>query len=86
MGMEEQIFDELKGMLNGIITDTESVQQLALEDSLNSTGLDSIAFIKLIVKIEAAFDFEFDDNMLNHEFSNFRELVAYIERKQAGAA
>ena len=54
------------------------------EDSnLNDIGVDSIGFIDMVVEIEERFDFEFDDDKLNHKcFQTVSELISYIEQKR----
>lgn len=41
-------------------------------------GIDSINFVKLVIKIEDEFDIEFEDNMLDvDKIKNLQELISY---------
>lgn len=50
------------------------------EDKLKSLGFDSINFVKIVVEIEKAFDFEFDDDNLEiGKFLEFKNLSDYVK-------
>lgn len=49
------------------------------KDKLKLLGLDSINFVRIVVEIEKAFGFEFDDDNLEmRTFSEFKNLVDYV--------
>jgi len=72
---------QLKEILKHELELTDQIDQLQLEDSLATIGLSSVSFIKLIVAIEAQFNFEFADEDLNYKvFQTLQDIVNYIER------
>ncbi|MGX5556870.1 phosphopantetheine-binding protein [Bacillus cereus] len=71
---------KLKEILKRELELTDQIDQLQLKDSLNSIGLSSVSFIKLIVAIENQFDFEFEDEDLNYKvFQTLQDIVNYVE-------
>ncbi len=59
---------------------SEKVTDISLEMDFKSIGLDSITFIKIVVKLEGEFDFEFDDDMLLiTKFPTVKSIVEYVE-------
>ena len=67
-----------------IIWDSLEDTNLELFDdtSLESLSFDSITFIKCVVDIETAFEFEFDDDMLLlSAFNVVGDLVGYVKKK-----
>lgn len=55
---------------------------IELNDNLDDLGVNSVEFIKIVVSIESAFDFEFDDEMLLiTKFPTVRSMVEYVESK-----
>ncbi|MRN57064.1 acyl carrier protein [Paenibacillus monticola] len=76
------IADQLKDILKRELELGEQIDQLQLEDSLSTIGLNSMSFIKLIVAIEKKFDFEFEDEDLNYQvFKTLQDVVNYIEKR-----
>ncbi|WP_044875572.1 acyl carrier protein [Paenibacillus sp. IHBB 10380] len=58
-------------------------QQITLETSIQELGLNSIAFIKLLVFLEDEFNIEFeDDDLLIEQYSTFEDMVNKICEKQ----
>ena len=58
------------------------VESIKIDEPLCELDLDSINFVKLVIALEAEFDFEFDDNkLLISEFPTVLSLVEYIEEK-----
>ncbi len=50
--------------------------------TIEMSGIDSISFVRMVIQLEDAFDFEFDDYKLAlSEFSTILELIQYVERK-----
>ena len=57
-------------------------REISLDDEFSQSDIDSITFIKIVVALENAFDFEFDDEkLLITEFPTFRSIVEYVESK-----
>lgn len=55
---------------------------ITIDTDLSGVGIDSITFIKIVVSLEAEFDFEFDDEMLLFSaFPTLRVMVEYVESK-----
>lgn len=75
---------QLKEILKRELELTDQIDELQLGDSLNSIGLSSVSFIKLIVAIENQFDFEFEDEDLNYKvFQTLQDVVNYVEKRIA---
>ena len=77
--MKEKIIgiiqEELKEISPGI--------EIGMEDKLDELGLNSITFVKLMVKFEEEFDIEFDDEDLNiGKFSIIDDICKYITDKK----
>jgi acyl carrier protein len=57
-------------------------REIKLESTLVDIGYDSLKFIALVVKMEAAFEMEFEDQYLNHhEFNTVYDLLKYLESR-----
>ena len=55
---------------------------ISLDSSFSNIGFDSVSFIKTIVDLEEALDFEFDDEMLIiSKFPTIRSMIEYVETK-----
>jgi amino acid adenylation domain-containing protein len=55
---------------------------ITIDTNLSGVGIDSITFIKIVVSLEAEFDFEFDDEMLLFTaFPTLRAMIEYVESK-----
>ena len=53
--------------------------QISIDVDLNSIGLDSISFVKIVVDLETRFDFEFEDEKLSlSEFPTIKTLIDYV--------
>lgn len=66
------IIDSLEFESNDIIIDT----------SLSSIGIDSITFVQIVVALEDRFDFEFDDDkILINAFPTIKSMLEYVESK-----
>ncbi len=75
--IQKIVFDVIVSNLSEKISSNISVNM-----DLNSIGLDSITFIKMIVALECEFDFEFDDEMLIiTEFPTVKSIVEYVAMK-----
>jgi len=78
-----ELNDTQKKVFNVILSTIDSkIRDLTLDTGFASTGVDSITFIKIIVTLESAFDFEFDDDMLLiTKFPKVKTMVDYVESK-----
>ncbi|MCI8471536.1 MAG: acyl carrier protein [Clostridiales bacterium] len=78
-GIRKKIVDVIASNMDEIYSG-----ELSLDMVLLNMGLDSFTFIKIVVKLESAFDFVFDDEMLiNTEFPKLKMMVEYVESKIA---
>lgn len=72
-------------IINEIFIDNigdEFREKINLDSNLLELNIDSIMFIKIIVSIEEAFHFEFDDEMLLFSaFPKVKSIVKYVESK-----
>lgn len=75
------------GVLSMIIelldeNDAYAYEEITPESLLETVGLTSITFIKLVVELETKYEIEFDDSDLNSEhFKTVDDIVKYVEQK-----
>ena len=73
--MEEKV-------LNIIKTNCTDAMVVAVDSNFTEMGVDSITFIKIIVALEQAFGFEFDDEMLLFSaFPTIQTMIDYVMKK-----
>ena len=78
-GIQKKIVDIIASNMDEIYSG-----ELSLDTNLLNMGLDSFTFIKIVVKLESAFNFVFDDEMLiNTMFPKLKMMVEYVESKIA---
>ena len=79
-GLQRKAFVTIKSNID------ESVfPNISINTNLLDIGVDSITFIKIVVSLEEAFDFEFDDEMLLFAaFPTIRSMIDYVESKVIG--
>lgn len=54
-------------------------QHITLDDKFADLNINSIDYIKIMVKIENEFNFEFsDDDLADNTFPTIRDLVTYV--------
>ena len=76
-GIQKKIVDIIASNMDEIYSG-----ELSLDTNLLNMGLDSFTFIKIVVKLESAFNFVFDDEMLiNTMFPKLKMMVEYVESK-----
>lgn len=62
----------------------EIIPEATLESTIESLFLDSIVFIKLIVKLEETFGFQFADEVLNKTyFLRIEDIFNYVEKNMS---
>jgi len=74
--------DIKKTILNIILSNIgeRATGDITMDASTSNIGLDSIAFIKIVVLLESEFDIEFEDDMLSiNEFPTIKTIFEYIE-------
>ncbi|KAF6582689.1 MULTISPECIES: acyl carrier protein [Paenibacillus] len=66
-----------------IIAQTLEVDEVIItEKELLYSGLNSLSFIKIIVRLEEYFEIKFDDNNLKYElFSTIEDIIKYVRAK-----
>jgi acyl-coenzyme A synthetase/AMP-(fatty) acid ligase/acyl carrier protein len=58
------------------------INDISLDTNLLDIGINSITFINIVISLEAAFDFEFDDDMLILEkLPDICNIIKYVESK-----
>lgn len=68
-----------------IIKEISQIDEVNIDMDFESLNLNSISFITMVVQIESAFDFEFDDEMLLViKFPTVKSIVDYVESKVQG--
>lgn len=74
--IQQKIFENIISKIEdkSVITNVQA--------DLSEAGLDSVTFIGIVVSLEAAYDFEFDDDkLLMTEFPTLLSLIEYVESK-----
>ena len=75
---ENEVFDKLINIVSEVLDEPISITDLSYK--LAELGINSMQFIKIVVKIESAFDFEFDtSDLIVGKFATLRNMVAYIQ-------
>ena len=63
----------------------KTVKEQAIElrpDSILAESIDSITFVKIVVALEEAFNFEFEDEMLSvSKIEKIEDLINYVESR-----
>lgn len=77
--------EDLKKVLLEIVTKQVNNiinRDILLEDEMAKIGLNSIAFIQIIVELEEKLEFEFDDDSLDfYKFHTIQDIFMYIKGK-----
>lgn len=61
----------------------KSVNEVDINENLWEIGMDSLAFIRLVVSLEIETDTEFDDEVLTMEkLSSIKDFIDYISSKE----
>lgn len=69
-------------LINLVIDHLEGADGITAESNLANIGYNSLKFIELVIKIEAQFETEFEDEYLNyHKFTNLKSVADYIETR-----
>ena len=70
----------VREIISKSISVTVPIEQIAIEDELQSVGMDSISFIQIIIEIEKEFDIEFpDEKLLITEAGTINKLCDIVE-------
>ena len=76
--MREDILDKVLKVLNANLENTEITFEQT-EDDLSALGTDSVAFIRIIVALEEAFDIEIpDEKLLLTEMNTISKMADVI--------
>lgn len=66
---------EIREILPRAITLTQSIDTIAIDTDLQTVGMDSLSFVRMVVEIENIFDFEFpDEKLIVSEAGTIQEL------------
>lgn len=82
-----QILTDFQKEILGVILSNIEDKSIFLEPQtdLSNAGMDSITFIKIVVSLEATYDFEFsDEKLLMSEFPTVKSLIEYVESELGG--
>lgn len=78
MSLEDLLCNIIKEVLENKQINNSKIK----EGQLSSLGLNSILFIKMVVKIESEFNIEFDDGMLQiDKLNTLEDLSKYVQSK-----
>ncbi len=81
MGKEE-IELNVRMLLDDILDEEVEVQKISSDEKLNECGMNSLAAVKVIVKTENFFGFEFnDEDLIPGNFETISKLVNYIQSR-----
>ena len=70
----------LRRVLSENIRTKAQAMEISLNDPITNTGIDSVAFVKLLVNIEMEFGIEFDDQYLDfRNLPTLAKILSYIE-------
>lgn len=75
--------EEIKGKVQKILQEFGDTHAKEQEENRNLLDViqDSISYIKFIVKMEEAFDIEFEDDKLDGEnFENIEDIYCYVDK------
>ncbi|HEX9059547.1 MAG TPA: acyl carrier protein [Clostridia bacterium] len=76
------IASRLNKIIRAIAEDKEAFVELRPEDNLMESGLNSVSFIKLVVLIEAEFEFDFDEyGLFFNNFETLNDIISYIQSR-----
>jgi len=79
----DSFFQEFAGKLSEYVSLKQGHINIYPDTELDDIGIDSIEFISLVVFIESAYGFKFDDNMLdNNVYQTAADLCRYIQSKE----
>ena len=80
--------DEVTEIIKTAINLTEPIENISINTNLQSVGMDSISFIKIVVEIENYFDIEFpDEKLLITQAGTIRDLcniILYVKGENNG--
>jgi len=72
--------DEVTEIIKTTINLTEPIENISINTNLQSVGMDSISFIKIVVEIENNFDIEFpDEKLLITQAGTIKDLCEIIK-------
>lgn len=79
--MEDKILNEVINIIRGKLKDGSHIT-LDRNTILSELDINSITFIEIVVAMELAFDFEFDDEkLLFTAFPTISSMTEYVESK-----
>lgn len=60
----------------------ENHEDVSINTDFEEMNINSVDFIKIIVRVETEFDFEFyDDDLTMGRFNNMNDLICYIKER-----
>ena len=70
---------QIRELISGIIKTTEPIDNYGADNDLQSIGMDSLTFVRIVVEIENRFEIEFpDDKLVMTESGTINQLCAVI--------
>ena len=67
-------------------TNIENQRVIDVEARFSELSINSIEFIKIVIELEAEFDFEFKDNkLLFSEFQTVQSMIDYVLKRTEGS-
>lgn len=80
---ERKIIEKvLRDILSKYISLEKPIEEVQVDDELEKIGVDSISFMKMVVAIELAYDFEFEDeDLIVDNFQTLDNVIQYISKR-----
>ena len=75
--MNEMIFEKIKEILSE--QTSANIEDIKIESSFDSLGLDSLDLMQVLMELEDAFDIKIDES---NNMKTVGDLVAYIENQK----
>lgn len=78
---QEAIYRKVVQLINDYVPDITKGEKLTIDSNINQPGsVDSMGFILIVSKLEAAYNIRIPDRMIN-KLSTVRDVVLYIDKK-----
>lgn len=80
--MDQKNIEHLREILKKNVNLTEPMENIKNDDILFNYGMNSMAFVKVVVDIEKSYGFEFEtDVMLAKNFQSVNDFITYIQQQ-----
>lgn len=78
---QESIYQKVIQLINDYVPDITKGEKLTIDSNINQPGsVDSMGFILIVSKLEAAYNIRIPDRMIN-KLQTVHDVVLYIDKK-----